>query len=835
MKVTETEVVSKGPRRAHAVGLASVGIAQFFCSFTAQAADAVGAVRQDEQRQDEQEVEAVVVTASQYNPAVASAPVRGVLTETEPEAVITRKFIEEASPRVGDFSTIAVLAPSMVSTPQPNGPGLADGGKISMRGFSDGNFVITYDDIAWGDTNGPSHHGTAFFPNSTIGGVIIDRGPGRAGDFGPANFGGSVNLKSLPLEDTLALTQVLTNGSWNTWQAVTTVQSGKLDVLHDAQFLANFQEMRSNGYLTNNGTHGSVQMVKGAVPVTDTLTLTALATHTRYYYNKSDIGDAVISDLEKYGQNFSLSADPGQQNYFGYNWATKDTHFEYVKLAGEIGAGFRIDNTVYNYGYDNNTSTGASQISNAKNVVTPGAGLAGPIGARYPCVSSTACLPNAAYPGPGKSYPATLQVNGIPGYLKKNQYGVTGDMVRFSYTAPFGTLSFGTNYEGAATYRYIVDINLLNGQPDFREKAASAAGPSAPYQQTPLNLQYIENSGWRQYQPFVEFEWRPIENLTVTPGAKYVHWDLFLNSPVAEKLPNGSQPLVFDEIFTKTIPFFGANYRIEDNWSAYFQYAQGFLIPNIGNFYVDNLASSKVEPQLSTNYQIGTVFNLSRFTFDGDVYWIDFQHKIQQYVDANNQPYETNSGGATYKGVEVQGTYAFPYGLSVFANTSRNSALGKDDKSNPLYNGHQLTGAPRWTAAVGLRFEHDALFTSGDSTILVLSDKFIGEQYVNNASCSTVDANGVCQIGAKTVLTPVLGRLPSYSDADLSLTYRIGYFSIEAQVLNLLDHDSLTSIKGKAYLPNSADFALTSAQGGGANAPEFQVQRSYQLTLKVKL
>jgi iron complex outermembrane recepter protein len=830
MRIRKSGVVFPGPRRAHAVGLVGLGIAHILCSLTAKADDAVSTTQKNEQ-----EVEEVKVTAPRDNPAVAAAPVRGVLTETEPEAVITRKFIEEASPRVGDFSTIAVLAPSMVSTPQPNGPGLSDGGKISMRGFSDGNYNITYDGVAWGDTNGPSHHGTAFFPNSTIGGVIIDRGPGRAGDFGPANFGGSVNLKSLPLEDTPAFTQVLTNGSWNTWQSVSTIQSGKIDELHGARFLANFQEMRSNGYLTNNGTNGSVQMVKSAVPVTDTLTLTALATHTKYFYNKSDIGDAVISDLEKYGQNFSLSADPSQQNYYGYNWATKDTHFEYVKLDGEIGAGFGIDNTVYNYGYDNNTSSGESQISNARNVVTPGAGLAGDIGPSYPCLSSTACLPDAAYPAPGKTYPASLQVEGIPGYLKKNQYQVTGDMLRLSYTVPFGTLSFGTNYEGSASYRYIVDVNLLNGQPDYREKAASAAGPSAPYQQTPLDLQYIEYSGWRQYQPFVELEWRPTGRLTISPGAKYVHWDLYLNAPVAEKLPNGAQPLVFDEIFTRTIPFFAANYRIEDNWSVYFQYAQGFLIPNIGNFYVDNLASSKVVPQLSTNYQLGTVFTLSHFTFDGDVYWIDFQHKIQQYVDADNQPYETNSGGATYKGVEVQGTYSFPYGLGVFANGSYNSAIGKDDKSNPLYDGHQLTGAPVWTAAAGLRFEHDALFTSADSTILFLADKFVGNQYVNNASCSTVNANGVCQIGPKTVLTPVLGLLPSYSEADLSLTYRVGYFSIEAQILNLLDHDSLTSMKGKAYLPNSSEFALTSAQGGGANAPEFQVPRSYQLTFKVKI
>lgn len=770
---------------------------------------------------EEQEVDAVVVTAPKTLPVVAASPARGVLGETEPEAVITRKFIEEEAPRVGDFSTIAIYAPNMVSTPQPNGPGLSDGGKIAMRGFSDGSYNITYDGVAWGDTNGPSHHGTAFFPNSTIGGVIIDRGPGRADDMGPANFGGQVNLLSLPLESTRSASQVITGGSFDTYQFVTTLQSGEVSQAHDAKFLANFQELSSDGYLTNNFTKGNVQMFKGDVPITDKLTATALYTHTFYLYNKSDIGDAVVSDLQKYGKNFSLSDDPTQQNYYGYNWARKQTDFEYLKLAGELGAGFSIDNTLYSFGYDNDTHSGESQISNATNVITP--------------------VPGATYPAPGKAYASSLQVTNpagtvtdIPGYLKKNEYRVTGDIAKVSYATPFGVLTFGSNYERADTYRFIVDVNLVNLQPDYREKAATTAGPSAPYQDTPLNLQYIEFSGWKQYQPFVEFDWKPTDRITVTPGVKYVNWDLYLNAPVAEKLANGIQPLVFNEVFTKTLPFLTANYRISNNWSAYAEYAQGILLPNIGNFYVGNLASSKVAPQESTNYQLGTVFQMGKFAFDGDLYWIDFQHKIQSYVDANNQPYETNSGGATYKGVEVQGTYVLPYGASVFANYSYNTATGNSDRSNPLYNGHQLTGAPLWTAAIGARLEHDHLFVSDDSAIIAFNDKFVGAQYVNNASCSTVNTAGVCVIGATTVLTPVDGLIPSYSEADLSLTYRVSRYSIEAQVLNLFDSQSLTSAKGKAYLPGSPLFALTTAQGGGSNAPEYQVPTSFQITLKAK-
>src|SRR5207244_3190198 len=125
--------------------------------------------------------------------------------------------------------------------------------------------------------------------------------------------------------------------------------------------------------------------------------------------------------------------------------------------------------------------------------------------------------------------------------------------------------------------------------------------------------------------------------------------------------------------------------------SVYGQYAQGFLVPNISAFYVNNPHDRKLVPQESTNYQIGSVYNSGRLTLDGDIYYIDFQHKIQSLTDlATGETYQTNSGGATYKGIEAQATYVLPHGFSVFANGSVNQAKGKNDPLSPGYNGHQL-------------------------------------------------------------------------------------------------------------------------------------------------
>jgi iron complex outermembrane receptor protein len=219
---------------------------------------------------------------------------------------------------------------------------------------------------------------------------------------------------------------------------------------------------------------------------------------------------------------------------------------------------------------------------------------------------------------------------------------------------------------------------------------------------------------------------------------------------------------------------------------------------------------------------------------DGDVYYIQFDNKIQSLTDVvSGQSYETNSGGATYKGLELEANYAFPLGFSAFANYAYNSAVGESDRSNPLYNGHQLTGVPLWTAAAGARFQRTGVFNAEDEFIASLISKFVGSQYVNNASCSKVN-NGVCQPGA--TLAPVSGLIPAYDQVDMSLTYRIANYSIEGQILNVLNTQSLVSMKGKNLLANG-QFNLASATINGSpntNAPEYQVPTSFQITLKAK-
>jgi iron complex outermembrane receptor protein len=780
----------------------------------------------------EGDVEEVIVIAPK-NAAATVAPVKSSLTATEPTAVIDRAFIEQNTPTIGDYTTTSSLAVSMVSAGNANGPGSTDGAKLSLRGVSDGQFNITYDGIPWGDTNGPSHHAQSFFPNSTIGGVIINRGPGDATDIGQASFGGSLNLFSLPVEDQMGLRQKLTIGSWDTWQSVTTLASGPLASFHDANFIANFQEYGTKGYLTNSPSGGDNQYLKMSLPVSDNLTVTALYTRNDNHYNQSDISNGTVAEIEKTGQaNFALCNDQRYSCYKGWNYTKKQSDFEYLKEAGEFGPGIRFENTTYSYWYSNKTLS-----ANTNDYATPfGATTGGP--------TVITNISGLAYPAGGAGYTAN-KVPGLGGYWKRNEYRVTGDVIRFSKDIGPGELTLGGMYEVARTKRFTFQIALpvagsgvtgfstadygtlkaakfptVPGAPNCYGYVKTVA-PGKTYDgacQTPLDTKYNEYSGWHYYQVFSQYAWKVNEQLTITPGVKYLNYELYIHAPVISI----TQPLYLAKTYDKTLGFLTVNYRFTPYWTAYGQASQGFLVPSIGSMYVNNPNFASIQPQQSMAYQLGTVYSHGNLTFDADIYNIDFQHKLQSNTinDAanplNGQTYFTNSGGATYQGIEGQATYVFLPGMSAFANLSVNKAIGKDDAINPGGNGKQLAGAPRWTSALGLRSEKHDVFMDDDSLVLTLDSKWIGPQMATAAAGTSAPT----------------GLIKKWAQANFAATYQFGQYAIQAQILNVMDKQPLTAIKGKALIAGTNQFALTSAQGGAANSPQYLTPRSYQITLK---
>jgi iron complex outermembrane receptor protein len=100
------------------------------------------------------------------------------LDATSAKTEISSAVITNFMAPVADFAEVIQQAPGAFSL-NPNGIGLGQG-KSFFRGFSDGQYTMTFDGIPFEDTNSPTHHSWASFPSQWISSTDFDRSPGQA-------------------------------------------------------------------------------------------------------------------------------------------------------------------------------------------------------------------------------------------------------------------------------------------------------------------------------------------------------------------------------------------------------------------------------------------------------------------------------------------------------------------------------------------------------------------------------------------------------------------------------------------------------------------------------
>lgn len=730
---------------------------------------------------------------------IAQAPSLASLTTTQPQAAVSHDYIQNAAPVTADFSELAVLTPGVTLSGGNNGFGLGES-KLSIRGFQDGEYNVTYDSIPFSDTNNPTHHSTSFFPSNTIETLVVDRGPGNASQLGQATYGGNFNIYSRAAADTFGMRADFTAGSFDTYVGRAELQTGAIDKLGGAKLVVTGQVMDSQGALTYSPTHSKNIFAKAVVPIGTHNTLTVMATYNANVYYQADKGtgtcgiastgpgtntgditgnNCTSGALAVYGRYFGMTNDKSvsnqyAQDYYGYNRTAKQTDFEYIRLQSELAPGLTLDNRVYMYGYTNHTLSGQDGTGQTANtvVLTPG----------------------------------SKAVAGIPGYDKLNKYRTIGYIGEADYNFSKGRLRVGGWYETSDSSRHLIDYDVSTMQPNYIEKSVSGLTS-----QPPANVQYLQDSGWNQYQLFAEFEYRPVKGLSITPGVKYVHFTRSINAPVNQK---SRAPLYDKATWTSTLPFVTANYAITSNWTTYFQFAKGMYVPDLSSFYSasPNLADSlsQLKPQTSTNYQFGTVYHGHKFALDADIYKIDVNNKIASPTTAGaDSSLLVNIGTVHYKGVEGQ-VSVFPLpGLTLFANASYNEATnGTTDQ--------QIANTPFTTEALGVFYHHGPVYAS-------YTHKFTGAQYTSEA-----DVNAPFR----------LYRIAGYSIGDLSLGYDFGHVRLSINVNNLFDNDQVSQVKNSAKgAPTTTGLNGKPVQSGYGPYDQllFNAPRSVLGTITVKI
>ena len=596
------------------------------------------------------------VTVTATRSAVSVAPSATPLEVVQPTSALNQGYIANNIPATANYDDIVSITPS-VNSVGPNGPGLMENQFLTIRGFQDGQFNVTIDGIAWGDSNDFTHHSTSYVTGHSLGLVAVDRGPGTASTLGDATFGGTIALNTkdpLARQTTEAYGSV---GSFNTYLGGVEFDTGAMDKLGGARALVDASYLTSDGALSNMGQIRSNIFAKIVAPVSDNTTVTAAAMYNAIHQNVS-LG-ATDQQYATYGYNYGLNRDPTSQGYFGYNYDRISTDLVYLDIHSTPGDGWDIDQKVYSYAYYHTGNNGLDPNGET---------------------------PNGTYYG----------ANNVPGQILNNDYVSFGDMTRVSKDFGIVVAKAGLWYDHQTNSRDLFDMDFTNNRTDVSQP--NGGNPPTPGMVSPNAVPGVERQQHNTldtFQPYVEADIKPMAGLVITPGVKLAYFHRGIESPVNQGTYDS---LYYNKTWTAVLPSAAAHYAVNPNVAVYAQVSEGFLAPNLNTFYTtDPTLSTTLKPQTTWNYQAGATYRADRLTVSGDVYYIDFLNKIgKRNVGANTIFY--NQGGVIYQGVELEGTFRLVGGLSLYANGSVNSAK---DKTTHL----TIANSPDSTAAAGLLYE----------------------------------------------------------------------------------------------------------------------------------
>jgi iron complex outermembrane receptor protein len=356
------------------------------------------------------------------------------------------------------------------------------------------------------------------------------------------------------------------------------------------------------------------------------------------------------------------------------------------------------------------------------------------------------------------------KLNATSGVDKLNSYRKYGDLIPVTQTSRFGVLRTGLWYEFAKTDRFQTPSDprtWINASlPNFHEKFNTTTA-----------------------QPYIEYEWRLVRNLTITPGVKYVYYKFDLtqfadNGKTVGNL-DGAAFVQHAASFGATQPSFDMNYKLRHNWSVYGQFATGSSIPPSKTFDVkDGEVGVLPKPTQTRTFQFGSVWKARKVTLDVDTYITRFDNGYSSYPDPNNnnEPVYYLSGKSKTKGLEAESTVFLGAGISAYLNGTLNRARYD---STGLF----LANAPKNTETLGLSYQHQ-------NWDLGFFNKRIGSMWNDNGSTN------------QAVLIDPFNITNLYLNYTVKSESRFSQTKIRLTINNLFDKHSIVAVKPASTASN---------------------------------
>ncbi len=547
--------------------------------------------------------------------AAETAPSQGSLSARSAQSIVSDDFIRNFTSPTADYTQALTMTPGVFSY-TANGVGLGDS-KITMRGLSDSNMVLSFDGIPFNDTNGVSHHSWVWFPSQALGGAVVDRSPGSAATLGQATFGGSVDLRSRTLEADKRSSLTASMGSWNTNILGFEQQTGQFGAEGKSSLMFNAEYLKSNGYQTFNSQDRKAYSGKYQYAADATTTFTAFTSYINLKNNTPNIKGLSRANYDIGNFTYLMNESPAQPDYYGFNFYDIKTDFSYAGIDMMLPGGWHLEDKLYRYSYTNKQNYNGASIS------------------------------------------ATSATD------KLNSYKTYGNLLKLSKESDMGILRTGLWLDNADSYRYQF--------PSDPRSWVNASVPNFSETYTTVTTQpYIEYefkvSDALRITPGVKY---------ATYSQKFNH--LADNGGAVGAL-GGAKSIDNSVEYSDTLPSLDVHYKLAPNWSVYGQYAVGDQIPSTGVFDVPNArVAVPPKPTKATTTQFGTVYTSDAWTASADLYYTELDSTYTSVL-VNGNPVFSPSGTQYNQGIEGEINFVLGGGFSVYVNATLGSLKYSDGK-----------------------------------------------------------------------------------------------------------------------------------------------------------
>ncbi len=643
-------------------------------------------------------VEVVTVRPGAAFAAGTEAPSAQPVEATEPGSVVSHAALDRYVAPTGNYDDALRLTPSVLDV-SPNGPGLGEAQTLTIRGFADGQYNVTFDGIPFADSDDFTHHSSAYFAIRDLRDVAVDRGPGDATTIGDATFGGTVALRSLDPGAVGAASPMGSFGSFATRSGGLLLDSGSGALFGGASGVLDAEASQSDGALDNAPQRRGTLFGKLIVPLGRDLTLVVAGSLARTVQNEPP--GATRAQIAAWGPSTALNGDQRSQAYEGYNDSAYHTDLSYAALNAEPEPGTTLSNTVYSYGLNRHFEQGLDPNGNTANGTAFGAAH-------------------------------------VPGQSGRNGLRAWGDVLRAARRLPDGwTAEAGIWAERQVNGRSLVETDLTTG---------GIANPVlAPVPGVPgsASIDRLQHESLLTVQPYAQLDWQARPWLRLSGGVKGAWFD---RSVVAPVMQGTRLPTTVGRGFGAALPALSAHAGLGSGWTLYAQAARGFLAPPLQLFDVSSPGTTRISPENTWNFQLGAAWHQNGLAAAADAYEILFDNAIGVRTIGGDAVI-VSEGQVRYRGLEAEGTQALGRGLSLYASGSLNGAHqagGTGGTSGPA------PATPQATLGAGLIFKRGGMDAS-------LVERWTGGAFGDVGGSQWIAPFNQLDLSAGTTLRPCRG------------------------------------------------------------------------------